>query len=648
MDIVGTILRFLFAWIDKIVAWAINVIYDLIIRISDVTVFNDAIIETLGSRISIILGIFMLFKVSFSLVNYALNPDSFTDKEKGAGKLVTNIIIMLVMLVSFNMVFKQAFNLQGKIIKSNVLANIIFGVGSRDTGINNEEAGNEMAFYVYSAFMQPNPDSVLGNKCDYIYSGASNVLDSDGNSVDVQTKNTECLSKLQESTSLVIMTNFSTAIAKHDSQKLLDYDLILAKENGEFLFDYIPIISTVCGIIILLVLIQFCFDIAIRSVKLGFLQLIAPIPIISYIDPKSSKDGMFKKWLKTCLSTYADLFIRLLALFFAIFVITALLNNSMVSISTGDPVSFWTDPFVKIMIILGALLFAKQLPQLISDLTGIKLNGGFTLNPMKRLGQSPFAAGAVGAVGGAVGGMAANAWAAKQNGLGFGKGLKSTVAGGLSAGFRGGKAGLTSGGKGSALSAASKGISDSSRSRNLRDKGYGAMDKIMDKATDLAGIKYKTGTTSKMKSQVNELQQDLANSRRNEQSMTTAFNQQMATTGNKMAGLLKTFNGEIGARDAKGNITSYAAKTYSQYAEEAAKKEALAAGEDWTTMDDARKAIWEDTAAYNDRIVDRNTFDSYNELYQARNEEDIKGRKLEKQINDIQDDMGKMKGTKDK
>lgn len=389
MDIVGTILRFLFAWIDKIVAWAINIIYDLIIRISDVTVFNDAIIETLGNRISVILGIFMLFKVSFSLVNYALNPDSFTDKEKGAGKLVTNIIVMLVMLVSFNMVFKQAFNLQGKIVKSNVLANIIFGVGSRDAGINNEEAGNEMAFYVYSAFMQPNPNSVLGNRCDYIYSGASTVLDSDGNSVDVQTKNTECLSKLQESTSMIIMTNFSTAIAKHDSQKLLDYDLILAKENGEFLFDYIPIISTVCGIIILLVLIQFCFDIAIRSVKLGFLQLIAPIPIISYIDPKSGKDGMFKKWIKTCLSTYADLFIRLLALFFAIFVITALLNNSMVSISTGDPISFWTDPFVKIMIILGALLFAKQLPQLISDLTGIKLNGGFTLNPMNRIQQTP-------------------------------------------------------------------------------------------------------------------------------------------------------------------------------------------------------------------------------------------------------------------
>lgn len=387
MHIVETVLRFIFAWLDKIVAWAINLIYDLLIKISDITVFNDSIIQTLGSRISIILGIVMLFKVSFSLVNYALNPDSFSDKEKGAGKLVTNIIVMLVMLVSVNFIFKQAFYLQGKVIENNVLENIIFGVGSRK--VDNKNAGNEMAFYIYSAFMKPNEDSILKERCKYIYSGLNSFVDESGNTVDVNNENIECLTKLQDATNMRIMTNFSDAINEHNSQKLLDYDLIMAEQNSEFLFDYIPIISTVCGIIVFLVLIQFCIDIAIRSVKLGFLQLIAPIPIISYIDPKSGKSGVFSKWLKVCVSTYLDLFVRLLALFFAIFVVTALLNNSMVSISTGQPVTFWDEPFVKVAIILGTLLFAKQMPQLISDITGIKVNGGFTLNPMKRIQQAP-------------------------------------------------------------------------------------------------------------------------------------------------------------------------------------------------------------------------------------------------------------------
>ena len=63
------------------------------------------------------------------------------------------------------------------------------------------------------------------------------------------------------------------------------------------LFNYTPIISSICaGIVAWIILL--CIDVSVRVVKLGFLQLIAPIPIISYIDPQSSKDGMFKNGQK--------------------------------------------------------------------------------------------------------------------------------------------------------------------------------------------------------------------------------------------------------------------------------------------------------------------------------------------------------------
>ena len=71
---------------------------------------------------------------------------------------------------------------------------------------------------------------------------------------------------------------------------------------------------------VVLLLINFCMDVAVRSIKLAFLQLVAPIPIISYIDPKSGKDGLFKKWYDMCFKTYLSLFIRLLALYFAIYI----------------------------------------------------------------------------------------------------------------------------------------------------------------------------------------------------------------------------------------------------------------------------------------------------------------------------------------
>ena len=60
------------------------------------------------------------------------------------------------------------------------------------------------------------------------------------------------------------------------------------------------------------------------------------------------------------------------------------------------------NPFVKVFIILGALMFAKQLPKLISDLTGMKMDGKFTLNPLKKMSEVPIAGKAANlAIGGA-------------------------------------------------------------------------------------------------------------------------------------------------------------------------------------------------------------------------------------------------------
>ena len=44
--------------------------------------------------------------------------------------------------------------------------------------------------------------------------------------------------------------------------------------------------------------------------------------------------------------------------------------------------------------------------------------------------------------------------------------------------------------------------------------------------------------------------------------------------------------------------------------------------------------------------VDRATFESFNELYKARNEEDIKGRKIERDINDYKENMDRFKNRK--
>ena len=125
-------------------------------------------------------------------------------------------------------------------------------------------------------------------------------------------------------------------------------------------------------------------DVAVRSLKLAFFQLIAPIPILSYIDPKSGKDGLFKKWYEMCFKTFLSLFIRLLALYFAVYVISKVADMQLVDLIDGSYVGGWN--LLTVFIIIGALMFAKQLPEILKGL-GIKLDGDgkFTLNPLRKM-----------------------------------------------------------------------------------------------------------------------------------------------------------------------------------------------------------------------------------------------------------------------
>ena len=444
MDWLESIFRFLFAWIDKLIAWAIEQAYTLFSMIADTNIFDEKVLTMFSQRVYALLAIFMLFKLAFSLINYVINPDDFTEKGKGAGKLITNIFIVLLLIVSVPTIFKVAYDLQGMVIKNNVIQKVVLGVGTTDN--NNVSPGKIMAFTVYSAFVTPNPDypnmtnSDGTGKCDTLYS-----------KMEVTPDCADVVRTAARDDGVTLLTN---AVNQYDAQSLLSYDLVVnAKTNGKFLFNYTPIISSICAGIVAWIILLFCIDISIRVVKLGFLQLISPIPIISYVDPKSSKEGMFKKWTKVCASTYLDLFVRLAAISFAIFIINIIGAGKMTKIS--DPtqvITFATNPFVKIFILLGALLFAKQIPKLIEDLTGLKMSGAFTLNPMKKIGESPFATaalgGAVGAGAGAIGAFQAN------RAIGKG-GLRSALGGvgGLFAGgARGMAGGLKSDGKGNPLS----------------------------------------------------------------------------------------------------------------------------------------------------------------------------------------------------
>lgn len=417
------IIRGLFAAIDKVVVWLIESLYDLIFQISSVQVFDNASLAAFANRITVILSIFMIFKLSLSFLNYIVNPDAMTDKSKGFSKLIQNIAVALVLLVSYQFLFDKAMELQQKIVDNNTIPKLI--IGSVGKNVKNSST---ISFPLFSAFVVPNNYILYSN--DEKLAGCrsySRYIEGSKPSATCDLRGAGYTDNVATDNSTVgtdANSQMDYIVEHQDTNALLDF-LLRIKKGDIFAFDYKFIISTICGAFAALVLLSFCMDVAVRIIKLYFLRLIAPIPIISYIDPIKG-EGIFKKWLSNVGKTYADLFIRLIAIFFAIFIIQQVATQPALKDFNGNPID---NPFVIIFIIIGALMFAKQFPKLIQDITGISLDGKMQLNPFKKIGEQAVGgkamlAGAAGAVGVAGGNLAHRAVNAKKNFNANGGGLK--------------------------------------------------------------------------------------------------------------------------------------------------------------------------------------------------------------------------------
>ena len=91
---------------------------------------------------------------------------------------------------------------------------------------------------------------------------------------------------------------------------------------------------------------------------------------------------------------------RLVALYFVIYLISALNAGFYDTAGNEKDVSF----FVLAMVTIGLLNFAKEVPKLIESLLGLKLAGNFTLNPIKKINETPLIGRAATITGGVVSG----------------------------------------------------------------------------------------------------------------------------------------------------------------------------------------------------------------------------------------------------
>ena len=389
--VIGNAIREIFGLLDKAVYWVLVNIVNLLTDIARTNVLTESTIQTFANRIYFIMGTIMFFKMAVSIITYIVDPDKLTDSKTGFASIIKNTVIALVMVVAVPIVFRYAMFAQEAILQDDTIGRLITG----KTGGTQNNVGDTVATNILSGFIHPDED-IVGGECNNL-----------GYSEECKTKLATYSADLALTYSYIdptVRTSQGVPGSKYGYAHLIDLGTAndVHKTGGakDYVIDYKIVLSTLAGGFAVYIFLLSCFDVAVRTVKFAFLQIIAPIPIATYIDEKGKT--MFNNWRKACVSTYVDLFVRLAAVQFGIFMITEfvgdLTNHGICStqIQNGQIITgACRRPgiFVELFIIFGILLFIKEVPKLVEQITGIKLDGKFEMNAFKKMASVPLVGG---------------------------------------------------------------------------------------------------------------------------------------------------------------------------------------------------------------------------------------------------------------
>lgn len=385
----GGLLRKLTIWICIPIYKLIKSFYSIFYNIANTRFLEDDTIQQLSANIYVLVSVVMLFAFSVTILSAIVNPDLLNDSKKGVAAAFKRAIIGLALMVIVPFAFDEIYVVQKNIMDNSLIEKIIVGAdfrcdqsedGECEAGAN---GGQVIAGNLISAVLYPVADNVQISE---------NISD-----------------KYEKMITTDI--RYIGAVAKHinvttegDNAYHSDFD------DEDYAFNWDGLVAIIAGGATCYILLLFAIDMAVRVFKLAFLELTAPISIVAYM---ASGDKVLKSWGQEVLKTFLDVFVRIAAMAFYLFLIKNL--STYMSKFEGKDWSF----VVKVLLIVGMLIFVKQIPDLINSVfsTNIKLKGGVG----GRLGEMAV-----------VGKQAQTAWNSVRNPLAAAAGVGSLAAGTIS------------------------------------------------------------------------------------------------------------------------------------------------------------------------------------------------------------------------
>lgn len=454
MDFLRTALTFILV---RPAYWLLGLSYELFFNVANADLFNNATILGFYKRFQLIIGVFMIFQLAMTIMKGIVSPDTFTDKKGGINSIITRVITALILLVVLTpisipgarteyerqlnnngLLFGTLYSLQHRILSNNTLGRLVLGTTDQVTTSSDNDTSTGVSGQNTSATKTKQAANVFTATVLKTFMSINLVPEENRKPVDAG-KDPAILNENRMCKDIDDATLHAYTSLEADPGELLDLvNAYCTPDNGEswlsspiekskstfmpklsgksrYMFYYNPLLAAIVGFVFVFILLSFTIEVAVRAVKLAVLRIIAPIPIISYMDPKGGKDGSFNAWVKALTSTYLDLFIRLAIIFFVIYLIQDMIANGVV-MDTG---SGMVGMLSHIIIWIGLFVFAKQAPKFIKQVLGLKddaggkLFGGFG----ELAGVAGMGAAALGSIGAGVAGYTASKKADATNGV---------------------------------------------------------------------------------------------------------------------------------------------------------------------------------------------------------------------------------------
>lgn len=395
--------------IDGVLYSLLDNAYDLVIKLSTAELLKHSTIKSLTGNLYIIFGVVAFFRLAMLLVNSIIDPEKLNEKGKGLSNIFFRVVGMVILLAVTPFLFEMSYELQGKIVGADASKNIIFktilGNNANIASSKNSNAGKALQNIALSSLITIDENYLVnGDQCNIgkknsegkdcgfypltcVSDGKGKCTPQGGYIYGENCKWANCQKAVYLYNEMYVGEDMSPA-------KLAQYVGTSGKikidneEQEVYVYNYMFIITGVVGVAMTYIIISFAIDIAVRMFELIVLEILSPLFIATFVDPKSAQSGPFKNWLSAVGKSYASLYIRL-AIIALMVLLVSIINQSKMFQSMGE-VSGWA----KIFMVIGLLIFAKKAPKWIGDMIGIKGDGGLGgLSIGKKLGGMALAGG---------------------------------------------------------------------------------------------------------------------------------------------------------------------------------------------------------------------------------------------------------------